>query len=1565
MVIKPFKLFILLILLFSVIRAQSNDVTTINIDGDEISESGQDSKTYLLEFTTAGAKYAHIKITPTTESTIIVYTSKRDSQCKKQRNSLAKNPNGPINLFLKETKGGQEYLCVQCLGDQSCEYDIDIKLTDKCYLPIGEQYNYYVNDFIESMEFEFEYDSDYSLRKLTSSENIRVNFWVKGQNKPEATFDFGNLEKEESDFTFGKISSAEFDGNGKYGIKVNAKKGDYITVGSLYIEKNVGNELEINYLEFMGMLTKNDEEICFPIKYDSEITETDELRLDGNIYPLKAQTYLKLNGITDENSKEDIENGIIQKIIYGFEINKIQFCISNNNSEKIIFSLQLTLPSFYKYNQFIYPPHLPGVIYTHYLQRGEIAVFQGREPNKEAKEINFNMKVRKGFPNMHFDRCSDYPNCEYDENSSYYKNPHHSNRMITYSFYLNEEEEYTTISPFQPLMIVECLEGKSKEDNTFFCEFETSIFTDKDRLYLVESQTFSQYLLKNEKDLYTIIVPPNQNIIQVNLELTVYSGDVDFENIQNKGTEKNYLSNKIISTIPIKSGDTTIDFNVKAQNNSFYLIAFYYIYKENVDEEIYIESGVNYIQTIDVNSYKYFNFENMGFSKSTPFLISFFSQNCHFNISRTIYDDDYNEQLEEVPVHDSYSQTIIDIDDTNFYTGKQRFKVNINENDKLKKDCLLYISSLEIVNTHEGKENYISVSEGVTQLFIFTNKYYMIKYAFHVSNFEKAVIIGFNLIDKTSYNVQIFFGYDKYTTVNIFRNDQIFLLPQILEDNCLEKDEVCTININIELENPSDEISSKLETTFYQVNGAPIYLEKNAVKQDILFGNEKKYYYFDVEKNEVGDITIDYKRGSGNIYAKVVNKNVKDDNPNWRGMYQFLNEKGGLEYDPYLKIIDINLDDTDECDDGCYILLTVENSVPIDNPKKDEKKALTPLRISIIPRIILSDYYLDENFVPKVKIKVDDFVIGNLFPTNRDILEYFEVNLPFDSDIVYIDWQADKSSLLVNIGEEKPKIDQKDFIFERKGFDTLFKMTKEEILNKLNKKDGSRKDTLKNIHLTLGIYNEKMDSLYTSVYAFKIFMSEIIEESFSLVHIRSDQKVQCEPFEYKNKYACAFAVLFDEGDNENNLIVYPRTLNEKAELSYEGSLVNAAVIEKNDITEVYNYFKNMNKDYSSDNGKKFMYIENINRSKSLIFLVYTDIKANIEVLSSTYKFSNNQVFIPNPSTAQIFALGKNSIEFDFETIRDFLVNIVSLEGEGEFYWDTVEEENTKYYLNGYEDRLTLTTKSTIAKNQTHLRVVSKTTTQDKSGFVFYMTFYPRNDQYNIDQLKVGRSIELNYREAKFPLNYFSPISNEEITISFTFYNYYKDSYEKLTYDKELYNIWAKILSEEEAYRATIDKDHRPTKTGDFISGTADGPFALLSLTSKDLNELNINNIENPTLFLAVELEKGVQNDFKRLGVEISISKENSLEYVDYFVSENVYYNDKLSNKNNPSKYIYKLRADRNKPYMRIEFASNNDDITMSLAYSKNPNASPKILKNNYEYGRYIYIVQNEKLDDYI
>jgi len=62
--------------------------------------------------------------------------------------------------------------------------------------------------------------------------------------------------------------------------------------------------------------------------------------------------------------------------------------------------------------------------------------------------------------------------------------------------------------------------------------------------------------------------------------------------------------------------------------------------------------------------------------------------------------------------------------------------------------------------------------------------------------------------------------------------------------------------------------------------------------------------------------------------------------------------------------------------------------------------------------------------------------------------------------------------------------------------------------------------SLKGLILTIGIYSNVNDNIYSSPYAFKISMPIVQDEyqlAAQLIQIRRDQKVQCIPTEYRNK----------------------------------------------------------------------------------------------------------------------------------------------------------------------------------------------------------------------------------------------------------------------------------------------------------------------------------------------------------------------------------------------------------------------------------------------------------------
>lgn len=119
-------------------------------------------------------------------------------------------------------------------------------------------------------------------------------------------------------------------------------------------------------------------------------------------------------------------------------------------------------------------------------------------------------------------------------------------------------------------------------------------------------------------------------------------------------------------------------------------------------------------------------------------------------------------------------------------------------------------------------------------------------------------------------------------------------------------------------------------------------------------------------------------------------------------MYEFKKTKNDREYyDNYLKKIPILKSYTEKCSDGCYVLITVKNTVNDEDNEQGDSK-LIPYRISITPGIFPMGYEDSTSLIPKVSIPINQFIFGDVFRTDK-ILTFYQINLPYDWDNVIID----------------------------------------------------------------------------------------------------------------------------------------------------------------------------------------------------------------------------------------------------------------------------------------------------------------------------------------------------------------------------------------------------------------------------------------------------------------------------------------------------------------------------------------------------------------------------------
>jgi hypothetical protein len=635
--------------------------------------------------------------------------------------------------------------------------------------------------------------------------------------------------------------------------------------------------------------------------------------------------------------------------------------------------------------------------------------------------------------------------------------------------------------------------------------------------------------------------------------------------------------------------------------------------------------------------------------------------------------------------------------------------------------------------------------------------------------------------------------------------------------------------------------------------------------------------------------------------------------------------------------------DTEHCDNGCYVLINIISANDIDPTMVGERNLTIPYRFTITPKIIPNSMTLDKS--PPVQILMNEFVIGNIQAEQKTLYEFYQVFLPFESDYVEIDWQADKPSMFINVGIIKPTVEKADFRITPKD-KKIFRLDKSAILPIAQRQDIVKVEgSIRFLTLTIGIYTEKVDTMFTSLYAFKIFMppmGDVIEDdkktrmALELMHIRSDQKVQCDPIGIEGFYSCLFAVIFDSSDKDSSLVVYPRTADDSENLAFVGELVDVEPIEKNDIQYIIDNMPNPRDVYNSLNNTKHIFIDKIDITKCLYLMVICNEPKIIEVMTST--FSSQEYIKPNPSSPQLIAIrpGKQ-IYLNFETTQDFLINIVNVAGGGYIYWDEEKDDihaKTPCSLNGYGDRITMTSytskedyklSSLVFKNNDFAYF-----TDNSTEFIFYITYYPRNSLYSFDQLKAGRSTEFNYRETKFPLSFFVPIVDNQISVSLSFYDLYIKQEKDIHYDGPMFKIWGKVIKLDEAYEARTDQSKKPTKDSNSKDGVFDGVFGNLYLSSEDIKKYGLKPEDEPTLFFTIEQSDSMKDyNITGAGVEIGIYKELADSDYKPYISENDYHTGKLvpSETNKNGMTALKLRVNDVRPYILIEFAANSNDVS--------------------------------------
>ena len=1520
--------------------------------------------------------------------------------------------------FTKLEADGEIYLTIACFTSV-CSYQFSILEINEIDISRNGQYTYFTTDK-KNIQNTFKI-----LRADSTEEEGFLTFWATGSKdiimnakyfdeikKTETTINIDELENGKYAFINEANYPAYYEENSSsnyFLIEVTSTANSLVTVGvNLNLIKSSNEEIiPTKYLpnskEIYGILNNNSPKQCF----DFGIESTQTLNYYLNVLDFQRNININLvNKNGDIINTNEIKEGSILLTISS-ESAGYYYCLTKKNNDEInaSFVLQVTYDINNNYYKNIYSPQINGFFYERYLESGQFAFYTGLSSMKYKTELRYYLKKIEGFPEMYFVKCETFPYCKFDINSLPPDSikPTKINEMFSYSIY--KTEITTNISPQQYVLLVYCNPGQN-------CSFETNFYTELDKVVLKKEKKLYQTIMDEGQTNFVIKLDgENINYRQVFVNFLTFSGDIsikyeidEFKIREFVAGNKKYFVLDSISNKKLNSKlKNEIYFYVTGEMASYYSVDYKLIIDDTDKIIMTEESGLNYLETIEPKvGYKTISLINKRRNDNRNFMINFFSLNCEIEVTRKINENE--KKLENI---NYLSQDVLLNSDEEYNSQTYNYLMQIVKMDNVTKFdtnwCMIYVSSIE--QNYEDdlyyKKRQLLVSEGVINQVILSKSFPKIEYMYPHINPSGYVIINLNMETNSKINIKINIENKIYKEITTGRSQYFIIEESILrsKDYCplvnTRPNQVCNIIIEITLDSEFYDEEPVIEFNIKSKEIIPAFIRKSMLRKDIILGNFYQYFFTEVGKEEEGNININFEYGSGNVYGRIVQKNI-DEGSGWMKKFILPDKNNNeLNYNYYTKKIFYGIDQTEKCNLGCYLLLRVEPNFSDEYYKKENIAYPISLSINSNDGTIIP---LTQDLFNSIDIPINEYIIGDTVPLNDIFNNFYTFWIPYDCNEIIFEFMGDSTYIFINIGKEKPTLNKADFNLTEIGEDNILRISKAKIINKLIL--NINEDSIKNVQLTIAIGAKYFNNEESELYAFRI--RPLRKNEIELIPLSSDQETICD---IKGKSGnCYFIITHHRKiDEQNNFFFYVKPI-PNVEINYYANEVNKDIITNRNQDEIKKILPDKDKSkWSSINSKgNYLYIDNseiIDRENGAYILLNIEINAPkkmdnektiIKLLHTVYSYRGK--ILPNPSTNQLFLVNNNNyneLSLDFsQNKRNLIIHIISISGTGKLFWDLYDDnqinkdknsddDNTYYYLNNPGDSISLTIDKTSEIFPLHFINTNpnkeKGDSNIRPGFGFYIYYEIKSELQNYLNLPYSQLSLISLKNTDFPFIFYTKIPDKlhEIDITIKLKNLIKKGgrysneflkkgeteTETPLYDEFIIN--GIVLDEDFIYTKKFEVDKIPDETKTF-NGIYDpvNKIAKIQFTPEIINKYEINGNN----YLYINITKGNNNNqiYTETYIECNVFPSNN----DGFYSDlNKYIYGKIPYDQNGYNRYELTRINSLYKYMRIEFASNSDKINFALNLH-NSNEDIDYYKNNTEFiynefynGKYILIIE--------
>ena len=904
---------------------------------------------------------------------------------------------------------------------------------------------------------------------------------------------------------------------------------------------------------------------------------------------------------------------------------------------------------------------------------------------------------------------------------------------------------------------------------------------------------------------------------------------------------------------------------------------------------------------------------------SNDILVHFYSIDCPIEI----YVKDENIKVENIDnyEYDAY-YTIIEKEKLNSTKFEIRPIIHSYKDYNKNKEYHLIINSVlkQKDTTNKDFDNSeLLLKEKIPTFLYFNNNLNTIKLVFEIKEkIEKAMCFSFFIKERVKFNVKV----NKYQeSEEIIKNKKIGYIDNII----ITPEELNYISVyphTISFLINKDNGDKKIATMNIRVVSnylSPSYIYKNLFYLGFMPNNvQKQFFYIEVFKNEEGEIVLNNKRCNGTLISKIINKNEVNNNNIPQKFPNYFSSIDGimLTYDEYSQKLIFNGNDTDTCEEGCYIFIEY-----ISEPLHIQ--TIQGTEFSLLCRI-----WDAEEYIPQIiNIPLNEYIYGSY--ENHTIIHHYTIFIPNDAEVIFelhgnnIEGYIKKGIIKINIKKSDTKK-----LTEEDNFDT------EKLIISLNNIDLGI-DNYENKYISFAFSKESNLIKYSNYY-FRVLQKNTNKDC-QIYPLDTNKANYCNPSKLKGKNVCFFLLKNDYNDLSTNYAIYGHSIDEVEYTLWNLTQndyysINITDILKNNSSGVVE-----NNIFTSNNS---LLIEISSKDINTI-TIYCDYLGNVKSPSlNIYSF---QLFYFYFNETKIF-------NFNYSLMNEYNININPVKGKGKMCFnqecDTYSNQNDII----------------ISDKNYHSFIVTKNSEKEnfylytEENLFFRMKINYKNENNIIQEIQLGKSEKTNIDFHSFPIMfYIKDYNSEGVDINF------KINFEENINDYEFRLICNKqiITYQQIKYlhinKALINDIIDKGKEGEFDEVTKTG----LIIFDKMFIEEHMNFNEDNYFILII----GTYYSYNRLplfSLDIFVDSKDSEINHHNMITTNKYirgsFNKNLFNEPQEQIYYFGNKDNSNKKYV-LEFSSNSNNINLifnKIEIKKNETDKTK----NFGFDRYIISLSN-------